>query len=119
VSAFARVIDALGKGATSFSFTLFDPELTGDALQVDGGLLPADALRPPPPEGSRMPEGTAWPVEITFARAGAAGRPLFTVTLLLHERGVLDRLTINTGLIAASADLVGFKPLPRPDCPTS
>jgi hypothetical protein len=50
---------------------------------------------------------------------GAGGRPLFTVTALLHEGGVLDRLTVNTGLIAASVDLVTFKPLPRPDCPTS
>ena len=117
VAGFARVIDALKGGATSFSFALFDPELTGDALQIDGGIIPADTLRPARADAPKLPEGATWPVEISFTRAG--GRALFTVTLLMHEAGLLDRLTINTGLIAASADLVTFKPLPRPDCPTS
>ncbi len=117
VAAFAQAIDALKGGADSFSFAMFDAELTSDALQVDGKIVPADALRPPRPEGSKLPGGTAWPVEITFNRAG--GRQLFTVLLLLHEGGALDRLTISTGLLTASADLVAFKPLPRPNCPVS
>ena len=96
---------------------MYDAELTSDALHVDGRVVPADSLRPPRPEGSKLPGGTAWPVEITFARSD--GRQLFTVLLLLHEGGVLDRLTISTGLLTASADLVDFKPLPRPSCPTS
>ncbi len=119
VSAFAYVIDALKRGDTSFSFMMYDAELTSDALQVDGGVAPADALRPARSDGARLPAGTTWPVEIRFSRTGANARPLFTVTLLLHEGGVLDRLTVNTGLLAASVDLVSFKPLPRPDCPTS
>lgn len=117
VAAFARVIDTLKGGATNFSFSLFDPELTGDALQIEGGVVPADTLRPARAGSPKLPEGTAWPVEISFTRAG--GRALFTVTLLIHEAGILDRLTINTGLIAASADLVTFTPFPRPECPTS
>jgi hypothetical protein len=119
VAAFARVIDALKGGATSFSFALFDPELTSNALQVEGGIVAGETLRPARPEGSKLPTGQVWPVEIAFTRAQAPERPLFSLTLLLHEGGVLDRLTINTGLIVASADLVQLKPLPRPDCPTS
>jgi hypothetical protein len=117
VEAFAKAIDALKGGATSFAFPMYDAELTSDALQVDGRVVPADTLRPPRPEGSKLPEGTAWPLEISFTRSG--GRQLFSVVLLLHEGGVLDRLTITTGLLTASADLVAFKPLPRPSCPTS
>lgn len=119
VAAFARVIDILKGGLSSFSLTLFDPELTSDALQVDGGIVPADSLRPARRDDAKLPPGTVWPVELAFTRARTPDRPLFNLTLLLHEGGVLDRLTINTGLIAASADLVAFKPLPRPECPNS
>jgi hypothetical protein len=119
VAGFGRVVAALKGGATSFSFALYDPELTSDALRVEGGVIAADSLRPPPREATKLPAGKAWPVEIAFTRPRAPERPLFALTLLLHEGGVLDRLTINTGLIAASADLVAFKPLPRPECPNS
>lgn len=119
VGAFAQVIDSLRDGATAFKFDMYDPELTSDSLHVDGALVTADILRPPLADGARMPDGAAWPVALTFTRGGPAGRQLFKVTLMIHEGGVLDRLTISTGLVTASAELVAFKPLPRPSCPTS
>jgi hypothetical protein len=119
VSAFAKVIDTLKSGATSFSFLVYDPELTSGALRVEGGVVPADSLRPMPADPVRLPEGPAWPIELAFTRPEGNTRPLFSVLALLHEGGILDRLTINTGLIAASADLVGLSLLPRPTCPTS
>lgn len=119
VAGFARIIGALKAGASTFRFTLYDPELTSDGLQLEGGVAPVESLRQPPRETSKLPPGTTWPVEIAFTRPRAPERPLFSLTLLMHEGGVLDRLTITTGLIAASADLVAFKPLPRPECPNS
>lgn len=119
VASFGRIIGALKGGATSFRFALYDPELTSDALNVEGGVVAADSLRPARRNGAQLPPGTTWPLEATFTRPQTPGRPLFTLTVLLHQGGVLDRLTIKTGLIAASADLVAFKPLPRPDCPNS
>jgi hypothetical protein len=119
VAAFAKVIDALKSGATSFSFLVYDPELTSGALRVEGGVVPADSLRPMPADPVGLPEGAAWPIELAFTRPEGNTRPLFSVLALLHEGGILDRLTINTGLIAASADLVSLSLLPRPTCPTS
>jgi hypothetical protein len=119
VAAFARLIDTLKEGATTFSFVLFDPEMTADAVKVEGGVIPADSLHAARADGATLPEGTAWPIEISFTSLRAGGRVLFKATALLHEGGILDRMTIDAGLIAASADLVAFKPLPRPTCPTS
>ncbi|QQS13240.1 MAG: DUF1849 family protein [Rhodospirillales bacterium] len=118
VQAIARVIDALKGGRTVFSFTVFDPELTSGALLVDGGLASADMLRPARID-SPVPDARAWPVTIAFTRAREGGRPLFTLTGLIYENGALDRLSIESGLIAAGADLVAFQPLPVPTCPSS
>ena len=56
---------------------------------------------------------------MTFGRARRDERPLFTVSALVFESGVLDRLTIDTGLVTLAADLQAVELRPQPTCPKS
>lgn len=121
VAALGHLIDRLGQGHLAFPVLSFDAETVGDAMRVDVAPLPSDALRParPAPSASRLPDGRVWPVRLSFTPARQNARPLFAVSLLLHERGFLDRLSVDTGLVAVTADLVALDPLERPDCKVS
>ena len=46
-------------------------------------------------------------------------RPLFTVAGQVFDNGVLDRLTVETGLVTVTADLQALEMRPVPICPRS
>lgn len=121
VRAIAEAIDRLKAGQTAFSFTLFDPEVTSDVMTVDAGIASPDMLRPPraaSPAGE-LNTAQAWPITIAFSRTRFGGRPLFTMSMLLYDTGVMDRISVSAGLVTAGADLVTLVMEPRPDCPLS
>jgi hypothetical protein len=57
---------------------------------------------------------------MTFTRGRQQDqRPLFTVSALVFDNGVLDRLTVETGLLSVTADLQALEMRPAPVCPRS
>ena len=46
-------------------------------------------------------------------------RPLFTLKTQVFEIGVLDRLTVETGLVTVTADLTALEMRKPPSCPRS
>lgn len=121
VAAIREAIDRLKAGQTAFSFVLFDPEVTSDIMTVDAGLASPDMLRPPradSPAGA-LNTSPAWPVTMAFSRTRFGGRPLFTMSMLLYDTGIMDRISVSAGLVTAGADLVNLVMEPRPDCPLS
>lgn len=52
-----------------------------------------------------VPEGKSCPVSMTFTRGRQQDqRPLFTVTAVVWETGIFDRLTADTGRVSVTAD---------------
>jgi len=120
VAAIAGAIDRLKAGQTAFSFPIFDPEVTSDVMTVDGGIATPELLRPPRADSPAAALNTqAWPITVAFSRTRFGGRPLFTLSTLLYDTGVMDRISVSAGLVTAGADLTTLVMEPRPDCPLS
>jgi EipB-like len=122
VAAIGHLIERLRAGATSFPALMFDAEVIGDAFLVEVTELEDGHLRPARPADKpvSMPKGKAWPAFMSFTRGRQqAQRPLFSVTALVFENGVLDRLTVETGLVTVTADLLSREMRPPPTCPRS
>ncbi len=121
VSAIDYMIDRLRAGAGTFPALTFDAEVINDAFLVD--VAETDrALRPPRPGDDPMitPAGKSWPVSMTFTRGRQQqSNPLFSVNTLVYETGVLDRLSVDTGLVTVTADLKKLQMLKAPVCPRS
>ena len=88
---------------------MFDPEVIGDAFLIDVTELDDGraARRPADGQARRHAEGQVMAgVHELHARprAGAAARSS-RVTAQVFENGVLDRLTVETGLVTVTADL--------------
>jgi hypothetical protein len=67
-----------------------------------------------------IPAAKSWPVFMTFTRGRQQDqRPLFTVSALVFDNGVLDRLTVETGLLSVTADLQALEMRTAPVCPRS
>jgi hypothetical protein len=121
ISAINYMIDRLRSGAGSFPALTFDSEVIGDAFLVD--VTQTDehlrAARPDE-EPIAKPPGKAWPVFMTFTRGRQQQtNPLFSVSGLVFDSGVLDRLSIDTGLVQVTADLKKLQMYPKPACPRS
>jgi hypothetical protein len=121
VAAIDHLIERLRANAASFPALMFDAEVIGDAFLIEvteqdralRGARPAD--RP-----VAMPPGKSWPVFMTFTRGRQQDqRPLFTVSALVFDNGVLDRLTVETGLVSVTADLQALEMRPAAVCPRS
>ena len=122
VAAIGNLVERLGGGATSFPTVMFDAEVVNDALLVDVEPLDRKALRPRPPADRQivLPEGKSWPISMRFTRGRAEDQtPLFTVTGLIFESGVLDRLTVKTPMVTITADLLSLELRKPPSCPRS
>src|SRR5215831_2937849 len=108
VAALNHLIERLRARAASFPALMFDGEVIADAFLVDVTEQDRGMLRAAPP-GERpvaVPSGKSWPVYMTFTRGRRQDqRPLFTVNALVFDNGVLDRLTVDTGLVCITADL--------------
>ena len=95
---------------------LVDPR--GDPRQV---MAPGQ-MRPARPADKPVanPSTVSWPVFMSFTRGRQQDqKPLFSVSALVFDNGVLDRLTIDTGLVTVTADLQSLEMRPVPSCPRS
>ncbi len=121
VAALNKVIERLRAGAASFPTMTFDAEVIGDAFLVDVDQLDPGVLRSPPPgEPPVAVPGHSWPVFMSFTRGrDQQQRPLFTLKAQLFDSGILDRLTVETGLVTVTADLTALEVRKPPACPRS
>jgi hypothetical protein len=99
----------------------FDAEVIGDAFLVNVEELDPGVLRDSRPGGGAIDvPGRAWPVLMTFTRGRDQQQPpLFTVKTKLFDSGVLDHLTVDTGLVTVTADLTALEMRKPPACPRS
>ena len=120
VAAIGHLIERLGAGAASFPALTFDAEVIGDAFLIDvteHRSRRAAAVPPGRPAGhrTRASRGRSF---MTFTRGrDQHQKPLFTVKTQVFESGVLDRLTVETGLVVVTADLQALEMRPVPVCP--
>lgn len=122
VAAIDHLIERLRNNAAAFPALMFDPEVTGDVFLIDVTQLDDDRLRPARPSDKPVatPKGKSWPVFMTFTRGRQqAERPMFSVTAQIFENGVLDRLTVDTGMLTVTADLQSLEMRPMANCPRS
>jgi hypothetical protein len=121
VASLNKVIDRLRGGAASFPSMAFDAEVVGDAFLVDVDQLDPGVLRGPHPgERPIAVPGRSWPVFMSFTRGrDQQQRPLFTLKTKLFDSGILDRLTVDTGLVTVTADLTALEMRKPPACPRS
>jgi hypothetical protein len=120
VAAIDHMVERLKSGAASFPALTFDAEVVGDAFLVDvqegDRSVPRYSRTDDNPAAG--PKGKSWPVFMTFTRGRQQDqRPLFSVSTLVYETGVLDRLTVDTGLLTITADLKSLEMRPQPTCP--
>ena len=121
VASINHVIERLKARVPSFPALAFDAEVIGDAFLVDVSELDPGVLRGERPgERPVAVPGRAWPVLMTFTRGrDQQQRPLFTLKTQLFDSGVLDRLTVDTGLVQVTADLTALEMRKPPSCPRS
>jgi hypothetical protein len=122
VAAIDHLVHQLQANAASFPALMFDGEVIGDAFLIDVTEQDRAALRAarPADQPVAMPTAKSWPVFMTFTRGREQDqRPLFTVSALVFDNGVLDRLTVETGLLSVTADLQALEMRPAPVCPRS
>ena len=122
IAAISDLVDRLRAKATDFPALMFDAEVMGDAFLVDVSELDKGSLRAPHPTDKpvAVPSTDSWPVAMTFTRGREQDeKPLFSVSAKVFDTGVLDRLTVDTGLIKITADLQGLKMHKPPSCPNS
>lgn len=121
VASIDHVIERLRSGALSFPAVSFDAEVIGDAFLVDVNQLDPGTVRGPRPgERPVAVPGHSWPVSMSFTRGrDQQQRPLFSFKAQLFESGVLDHLTVDTGLVTVTADLVSLEMRKSPVCPRS
>jgi hypothetical protein len=122
VAAIDHLVGRLQARAASFPALMFDPEVMGDAFLIDVTEQEHSRLRAARPADKPVaaPSVKSWPVFMSFTRGRRQDqRPLFTVGALVFENGVLDRLTVDTGLVTVTADLLALEMRPVPNCPRS
>jgi hypothetical protein len=121
VAAIDHLIARLRTGAAAFPALAFDAEVIGDAFLVDVSQLDPGAVRGARPGDPEVAvPGNSWPVFMTFTRGrDQQQRPLFTVSTQVFESGVLDHLTVDTGLVSVTADLQSLEMRKPPVCPRS
>jgi hypothetical protein len=122
VAGLDHLIERLRANAASFPALLFDGEVISDAFLVEVTEQERATLRGARPADRpiSIPARQSWPVFMTFTRGRQqAQRPLFTVHALVYDNGVLDRLTVETGLVSVTADLQSLEMRPPPACPRS
>jgi EipB-like len=122
VAAINHLIERLGARAASFPTLTYDSEVINDAFLVDVTELDDSDIRPPPASDHpvTLPGVKAWPIFMTFTRGRRQDqKPLFSVKAVVFANGVLDRLTVDTGLVQVSADLEELKMGSGPGCPRS
>jgi len=120
VAAIDHLIERLAAKAASFPALMFDPEVIGDVFLIEVAEQDRATLRGARPADKpvTLPQGKSWPVFMNFSRGrNQDTKPIFSVTALVFENGVLDRLTVETGLLSVTADLASLEMRKPPVCP--
>lgn len=120
VAAIDYLIERLRANAAPFPALMFDAEVMGDAFLIDVTEQDRSQLRAGPAADRpvAVPADKSWPVFMTFTRGRRQDqRPLFAVSALVFDNGVLDRLTVETGLVSVAADLQSLEMHDSPVCP--
>lgn len=120
VAAINHLIERLTAKAASFPALMFDPEVIGDIFLIEVTEQDRATLRGARPADKpvALPQGKSWPVFMNFSRGrNQDTKPIFSVTALVFENGVLDRLTVDTGLLSVTADLASLEMRKAPVCP--
>lgn len=120
VAAINHLIERLTAKAASFPALMFDPEVIGDVFLIEVTEQDRATLRGARPADKpvALPQGKSWPVFMSFSRGrNQDTKPIFSVTALVFENGVLDRLTVDTGLLSVTADLASLEMRKAPVCP--
>jgi len=120
-AAIGHLIERLAAKAASFPALMFDPEVTGDVFLIEVTEQDHATVRSARPADRpvALPTGKSWPVFMNFSRGRQDQKPLFSVTALVFDNGVLDRLTVETGLLSVTADLASLEMRKAPVCPRS
>lgn len=120
-AAIGHLIERLAAKAASFPALMFDPEVTGDVFLIEVTEQDRATVRSARPADRpvALPAGKSWPVFMNFSRGRQDQKPLFRVTALVFDNGVLDRLTVDTGLLSVTADLASLEMRKAPVCPRS
>jgi len=120
IAAIDHLVDRLQAKATNFPALMFDAEVMGDAFLIEVTEQESGRASRPADKPVALPKGKSWPVAMTFTRGRQQdSRPLFSVGALVFDNGVLDRLTVETGLVTVTADLEILEMRPLPNCPRS
>lgn len=122
VAAINYLIERLAARAAAFPALTYDTEVIGDAFLVDVTELNDGDIRGPHPSDKpvALPKVKAWPIFMTFTKGRHQDqKPLFTVKAMVFANGVLDRLTVDTGLVQVTADLQALEMHKAPVCPRS
>jgi hypothetical protein len=121
VAAVDYLVQRLQAKSASFLAFMFSAEAMGDTFRIDVKELDQKALKPPPPvvKPVAVPATQFWPVSMAFTRLGqeTAG-PLFTMRAKVYNSGVLDRLTVDAGIVSVMADLQVLQMHESPSCPS-
>jgi hypothetical protein len=120
-AAIGHLIERLAANAKSFPALMFDAEVIGNAFLVEATEQDRATVRGPRPADRpvALPQGKSWPVFMNFSRGNQDQKPLFSVNALVFDNGVLDRLTVETGLLTVTADLASLEMHKAPVCPRS
>ena len=105
IAAIDHLIGRLQAKAVNFPALMFDGEVIGDAFLIEVTEQEPGQLRAARPADRpvAMPSAKSWPVFMTFTRGRRQDqRPFFTVSALVFDNGVLDRLTVETGLVTVT-----------------
>lgn len=121
VTTVSYLVDRLQAKIMAFSAFMFSAEAMGDTFRIDVKELDQKALKPPPPvvKPVAVPASQFWPVSLTFTRLGSETKdPLFSMRAKMYSSGVLDRMTVDAGIISVMADLQTLKMHETPTCPS-
>ena len=121
VAAVSHLVDRLHAGAASFPALMFGAEAMGEAFLVDVKELEPDALQAAPPalKPVAVPATRSWAVLMTFTRARQQDqKPLLSVRARVFNSGILDRLTVDAGVVIVTANLQALEMHEPPVCPT-
>lgn len=122
VAAMSHLVERLRAKPGAFPTFIYGAEAMGEAFRVDVKSLDPAALRPAPRTARlvTVPAGQFWPVLMTFTRGDQQGqKPLFSLSAKIFESGVLDRVTVDAGIVTLAADLQALEMHKEPACPPS
>jgi len=119
VAGISYLTSQLLAGSALVQTPVFGAEASGAAFWVEVKEINPESIRPLPPtiKPVSLPAQKFWAISATVAHAlEQAQKPLFLLRARIFESGVLDRLTIDTGVFTVTADLETLEMRKAPVC---